>query len=60
MATVQAVTDGANVDYSTFGTVLLGGYTGSLAVNIVGSNISLQVTPASSNSTVWTTQYRII
>jgi len=60
VATVQAVTDGANVDYSTFGTVLLGSYTGSLAVNIVGSNISLQVTPASSNSTVWTTQYRII
>jgi hypothetical protein len=60
VATVQAVTDGANVDYTTFGTVLLGGYTGSLAVNIVGSNINLQVTPASSNSTVWTTQYRII
>jgi hypothetical protein len=60
IATVQAVTDGANVDYSTFGGVQLGGYTGSLAVNIVGSNISLQVTPASSNSTVWTTQYRVI
>jgi hypothetical protein len=60
IATVQAVTDGANVDYSTFGGVQLGGYTGSLAVNIDGSNISLQVTPASSNSTVWTTQYRVI
>jgi hypothetical protein len=60
IATVQAVTDGADVDFSTFGGVQLGGYTGSLAVNIDGSNISLQVTPASSNSTVWTTQYRII
>jgi len=60
MATVQAVTNGSSVDYSTFGGVQLGGYTGKFAVNIIGSNISLQVTPASSNNTVWTTQYRII
>ena len=60
VATVQAVTDGTNVDYSTFGTVNLGGFTGSLAVNIVGGFVRLQVTPASSNSTVWTTQYRFI
>jgi len=60
MATVQAVTDGSNVDYSTFGTVNLGGTTGSLSVAISGSNLVLQVTPSSSNSTVWTTQYRLI
>ena len=60
VATVQAVTDGTNVDYSIFGTVQLGGYTGSLAVNVVSGNIRLQVTPASSNSTVWTTQYRLV
>ena len=60
VATVQAVTDGTNVDYSTFGTVNLGGFIGSLAVNIVGGFVRLQVTPASSNSTVWTTQYRFI
>ena len=60
VATVQAVTDGTSVDYSTFGTVNLGGFTGALAVNISGGNIALQVTPASSNSTVWTTQYRLI
>jgi hypothetical protein len=60
VATVQAVTDGTNVDYSTFGTVNLGGFTGSLAVNVVGGFVRLQVTPASSNSTVWTTQYRFI
>jgi hypothetical protein len=60
MATVQAVTDGSNVDFSTFGTVNLGGTTGSLSVAISGSNIVLQVTPSSSNSTVWTTQYRLI
>jgi len=60
MAIVTAVTDGANADYSTFGTVNLGGTTGTVAVNIVGSNVALQVTPASSNSTVWVTQYRTI
>ena len=60
VASVIAVTDGSNVDYSTYGTVQLGGYTGSLAVNVVGGDIRLQVTPASSNSTVWTTQYRLI
>ncbi len=60
VATVQAVTDGTDVDYSTFGGVNLGGYTGTLAVNIVGGQVRLQVTPASSNSTVWTTQYRLI
>jgi hypothetical protein len=60
VATVQAVTDGTSVDYSVFGTVALGGTTGSLAVNVVGGFVRLQVTPSSSNSTVWTTQYRLI
>ena len=61
IATVQAVTDGATVDFATFGTVRLGTSTGTLAVNIIaGPNIALQVTPASSNSTVWTTQYRFL
>jgi len=60
VATVQAVTDGSSVDYSTFGTVNLNGFTGSLAVNISGGFVRLQVTPSSSNSTVWTTQARTI
>jgi len=60
VATVQAVTDGANVDYSIYGGVYLTASTGVLAVNIVGSNIALQVTPSSTNSTVWTTQFRTI
>lgn len=60
VSTVQAVTDGTNVDFSTFGTVNLGGFTGELSVSIVTGSINLQVTPASSNSTVWTTQYRLI
>jgi len=60
VATVQAVTDGTSVDYATFGGVTLGSTTGTLAVNITSGNIELQVTPSSSNSTVWTTQYRYI
>jgi hypothetical protein len=60
IATVQAVTNGTSVDYATYGTVNLGGLTGILAVNVVGSDLLLQVSPASSNSTVWTTQFRTI
>ena len=60
VATVVSVTNGTTADFSTFATVNLGGSTGTLSVNIVSGNIALQVTPASSNSTVWTTQYRVI
>ena len=64
MTSVHAITNNSAVDYSVFGGLNLGGTTGTLAVNIgvIGSNawVSLQVTPASSNSTVWTTQYRVI
>ena len=60
VATVQAVTNGSNVDYSIFGGVNIGNSTGTLAVLINGSNIELGVTPTSSNSTVWQTQFRLI
>jgi cytoskeletal protein CcmA (bactofilin family) len=61
VATVLCVHDSTgNVDYSVYGTVLLGGATGTLAVNVSGSNLVLGVTPTSSNTTVWTAQYRTI
>jgi len=60
VATVTAVTDGTSVDYATYATAFLTSGTGALAVNITGGNVALQVTPASSNSTVWTTQYRVM
>ena len=60
MAMITAVTDGTNADFATFGTVNLGTSTGTLSVNVVGSNIALQVTPSSSTSTVWVTQYRTL
>jgi len=64
MTSIHAITNNSAVDYSVFSGLNLGGTTGTLAVNIgvIGSNawVSLQVTPSSSNSTVWTTQYRVI
>jgi len=60
VATVTAVTDGTNVDFATYATAFLTSGTGALAVNISGGNVALQVTPSSSNSTVWTTQYRVM
>ena len=60
VATVQAVTDGSNVDYAIFGGVNLGTSTGSLSVAIANSNVVLQVTPSTSNSTVWNTQYKLL
>jgi len=60
VATVLAVTDGSNVDYSIYGQAFLVGSTGSLAVNINGSNIELLATPTTTNSTQWVTQYRYI
>ena len=60
MATVTSVTDGSQADYVTFATATLGGSTGQLVVNVSGGNLALQVTPTSSNSTVWTAQFRTI
>ena len=61
ISTLAAVHDSSgNVDYTNFNTVVLGGATGILRVIHDSGNMQLVVTPASSNSTVWTTQYRTI
>ena len=60
VATVVAVHNGTDIAYDVYGTLNIGGYTGSLGVNRTGGNIQLTVTPASSDSTVWTTQYKTI
>ena len=61
VAKVVAVTDGTAVDYTVFATVNIGTVTGSsLQVVVDTGNLKLQVTPASSNSTVWTTQYNLV
>ena len=60
VTSIHAVTDGTDVGWSIFGGVSLGTSVGSFSVNIVGSTLNLAVTPTSSNSTVFTTQYRLI
>ena len=61
VAKVVAVTNGTTVDYTVFATVNIGTLTGTgLQVVLDGSNVKLQVTPTSSNSTVWTTQYNLV
>ena len=64
MATVQAVTNGVDVNYVTYATVRLGNTTGVLSVtrSAVGPDVSINLvaTPSTGNSTIWTTQYRLI
>jgi hypothetical protein len=64
VCTIQAVTDGSTVDWGQYGGQRIGGSTGAFALNLTtgGGNtfLNLQVTPSSSNSTVWTTQFRLI
>jgi len=60
VASVLTVTDGSTVDFVTYGQTYLTGAPGVLAVGLNGSDLELLVTPASTNSTVWVTQYRFI
>ena len=64
VATLLLVTDGSNVNWTTYGTVRLGGSTGYLAAGTIidgGNNfVQLWVSPSSANSTQWVTQYRTI
>jgi len=60
IATIQAVHDDSDVDFTSYGTVYKGSSPGVISVIWNSGNIELVVTPTSSNSTVWTTQYRTI
>ena len=62
VATVSAVHDGANVDYAIYGTIQLpvGQTCGQVSVAYNSGNMELVVIPASSDSTTWTAQTRII
>lgn len=63
VATISAVHDGSTeVNWSTYGGVFVGASTGSFDVVIDSGNelLTLQVSPSSSNETVWTVQYRTI
>jgi hypothetical protein len=61
MATVQAVTDGTNVDYAVFATLSLGEVTlanAGLAVDVSGGNLRLIADAA--NAATWVTQFRLV
>ena len=61
MATVQAVTDGTNVDYAVFGTLGLGDATlqgAGFAVAVTSGNIVLTGNAAVAGT--WTTQFRLV
>jgi hypothetical protein len=60
VASVLSVTDGSTVDFVTYGQSFLTGSAGVLAVVLNGADLELLVTPAATDSTVWTTQYRFI
>jgi hypothetical protein len=58
--TISAVHNGSAVEYSKYGAVTIGGLTGVVSVLYDSGNINLTVTAGSTNSTVWTTQYRTL
>lgn len=63
IATILAVHDDAStaaVDFTSYGLVSLGGSTGTFNVTSDATNVYLKVTPSTTGSTVWTTQYRLI
>ena len=60
IATVSAVHDGSAVEYTETTVATTNGSPGTFGVTMSGTVISLVVTPQSSHSTVWTTQYRTI
>jgi NDP-sugar pyrophosphorylase family protein len=60
IATVACVHDGTNISYDVYGTVNIGGYVGKLSANYSGGKVQLIVTPSSTNSILWTTQYKTI
>ena len=60
IATVTALHDGTNVDFAVYGTVLINGATGTLSCNVSSGSLNLLVSPTSSASTLWTTQYRTL
>jgi hypothetical protein len=63
VATILAVHDGStptNIDFTTYGTINLGGTTGTFSMTSDTTHVYLKVTPSTTSSIVWTTQYRLI
>lgn len=60
VVSLSGIHNGTNANYAVYSSVNMGGQVGQLRVIYNSGLLSLAVTPATSNSTVWTTQYRMI
>jgi len=60
VASISAIHNGSNVEYAVYGKISIGNAAGTFSVALANGNINLNVTPTSSNRTVWTAQYRTI
>lgn len=60
VVSLSGIHNGTSANYAVYSSVNMGGQVGQLRVIYNSGLLSLAVTPATSNSTVWTTQYRMI
>jgi hypothetical protein len=60
VVSISGIHNGTSANYAVYSSVNMGGQVGQLRVIYSSGLLSLAVTPATSNSTVWTTQYRMI
>jgi hypothetical protein len=60
VVSLSGIHNGTSANYAVYSSVNMGGQVGQLRVIYNLGLLSLAVTPATSNSTVWTTQYRMI
>jgi len=60
LVSLSGIHNGSSANYAVYSSVNMGGQVGFVRVIYNAGNLELAVTPASSNSTVWTTQYRMI
>lgn len=60
VVSLSGIHNGTSANYAVYSSVNMGGQVGQLRVIYSSGLLSLAVTPATSNSTVWTTQYRMI
>jgi hypothetical protein len=60
VVSLSGIHNGMSANYAVYSSVNMGGQVGQLRVIYNSGLLSLAVTPATSNSTVWTTQYRMI
>jgi hypothetical protein len=60
VATIDALTDGSNLELDEYGGMSFGADTGDVYVEVASGNINLMTLPSSANSTTWTAQYTMI